>query len=214
MRNKMISKNMFYTSILCLGLGISAYSINDTRNIKDNSLKSTYSTNYKDNKNIESIVNSDDLMQLANSDTTKQSTKTTTKQAVAQPIKKPTIYGGIEVNNLQKFSNAKLIGVDDASIEFYTAGNEYVGTYFAKGLLFELDNNKIINVIADNLPYYMGQRYNISYHTFKKGVQVKGSDILQMNLTRKEPFKTVINEDYSKKYDGVLVEGELIKRNK
>ena len=192
------------------------------------------------NNDIAYIVNLDDLVQLSNSDTIKKNldvknsvktnvksitkpnvksavkpvAKTEVKSTVKADVKKPTIYGGVEVNDLQKFSNAKLIGVDDASIDFYIGDDNRVTTYFAKGLLFELNDNKLLNIIANNSSFYVGQRYDISYYKFKKDITVKGSNILEMNMKSKAKFHTLINNDYGKMYDGALKEHELSRKNK
>ena len=127
----------------------------------------------------------------------------------ATEAKKPVLYKGVEVDSLVKFPNAKLIGVDQNNIEFYL--RDQTVTCFAKGLLFEL-NDSILNVIGPDAPFYPGQRYDISYHPFKSGVNVSGEDILKMFYNDK--FKAVVGHNYNAEYDGVLVQSELNRRIK
>ena len=236
MENKMISKNNIRASLgtlSFLGLTLCAfsqpyYNKNNQGNLNNSYIFETKSIesiihsaslkldNNSDNKSytpnpeLSYVVNSLDFSKLSNPDvTTKKLVKTPVKSSA---VKKPIIYGGVEVNDLEKFDNAKLVGVNDENIEFYNDNTPII--YFAKGLLFELNDNKLLNIIAPNSPFYVGQRYDISYHTFKASVKVTTENVLNMYLNTSSRRATISGADYSGDYDGAIVSYKLSRKNK
>jgi len=235
MDNKMISENNIRTSIGTLSfaaLALCAFNKPyDNKNADSNNTDYSFKNN---NNNIEAIVNngnlestnnssknnselvyvasSFDFVQVSDSDTVvKAPLSSPSKVPATKPVvKKSTTYGGVVVNDLQKFDNAKLIGVADASIEFYSGNSPVI--YFAHGLLFELNDTKLLNLMANDYPFYIGQRYDISYHTFKKDIKVTANDILNMNLNKLKRDITIDGTNYAKRYDGVIVDYELSRK--
>ena len=118
-------------------------------------------------------------------------------------IETSAMYQGIEVNTIETFYNAKLVGVDGISIEYQVINN--IRDYKAKGLLFELNDNKTINLIAPSGSYYIGQRYNINYHTFKKRKKIGGENMLKMLMGTDKELSPTITKDYAAEYEGVVV---------
>jgi hypothetical protein len=221
-------------SVLIIGTAGIAYDTYKSSN-KNSSQKTTQSKtsstqNSTPNTDIAYIVN--DIASAVNSPSAKKDyvvksidSTTIIKQnntlkhlgSVTTPITTPKIvYGGIEVNSSEKFSNAKIIGLDYHNIEFLY-GNK-IASYTTKNILFELNNNKILSLIAPDDAFYLGQRYNISYYTFKKNEFVSATNILRMMLSTQETLNPTINayidKDYSNDYDGVLFNHELIKKDK
>ena len=68
--------------------------------------------------------------------------------------------------------------------------------------------------MAPNYPFYVGQRYDISYHTFKKGVIIDSWNVVSMYLSSDERIKTTQSTDYAKRFDGAIVEFELSRKAK
>ena len=126
---------------------------------------------------------------------------------------KSVIYKDVEVNPLKKFPNAKLVGVADRDIQFYDVKGNVV-TYNAKGLLFELDSSKLVNLVGPDLSFYIGQRYDISYHIFKSGVTVKTPSILSMFMDNITFGGMALTQHYNGRYDGVLVDSKLNRRDR
>jgi hypothetical protein len=176
--------------------------VNSTDTTDTNSTKKDYVV-----KTIDSTKTSNNLSQAL-----LDSAKIKKQRALSEKYKEPTIYGGVVVNELKKFSNAKLIGIYQEHIAFLYSKN--IMDFFANGLLFELNNEKILNLIGPNQPFYIGQRYDISYHTFKEDISVKGDNILQMYISSEDKLNTIMNTNYAINYDGAIVDCKLIKKNK
>ena len=128
-------------------------------------------------------------------------------------IVKPVTYGGIEVDSMKYFLNAKLLGVDNHAITYHYTGG--ITSYFVKGLLFELNGDTLVNLVSRDNPFYVGQRYNLSYHPFKSGVAIDGEAVIRMLENKNIMVKTdkTDNNRYDRMYDGILVNSQLKMRN-